>query len=176
MLSEFNDAMSYQTYVNQLGDYVTLHRLHYNKFTISEDVISQIDQFSEVKILVITEPWCGDSLALLPIIRKMAEINGQWEIKILLRDKNIVLMDKFLSNGARAIPIFLFLNMSGELLFRWGPRPKETINIYEKYRELIKEGKIEKQDVIKKIRTYYAKDKGITTVHELLRVFKDHKL
>ena len=51
LLSEFNDAMSYQTYVNQLGDYVTLHRLHYNKFTISEDVISQIDQFSEVKIL-----------------------------------------------------------------------------------------------------------------------------
>ena len=70
-------------------------------------------------------------------------------------------MDQFLSRGVRSIPIFLFLDDQGELRFCWGPRPEATAQIYDNHREQITEGKIEKQEVIKKIRIYYAKDRGI---------------
>ena len=164
-------AMSYEEYIDGLGDYLSLHRLHYKKFTVDSVLISKIQQYQPIKILVITEVWCGDSLAILPIIKKVAEINQHWEIKVLRREENPDLMDHFLTNGTKAIPVFIFLNESGEMLFKWGPRPKATAEIFENHRELIKQGKIEKQDVIKKIRTYYAKDKGQSSLVELIDIF-----
>ena len=174
--NEFNTAISYKEYIDLLGQYLSLHQLHYNKFVVDENTARIVFGFRSLKILVITEPWCCDSLALLPIIRKLAEINGRWEIKVHLRDSNPDLMNKFLTNGARAIPIFLFLDHQGDVLFKWGPRPKASIEIFEKHREMIKNGQIEKKEVIKKIRAFYAKDRGKTTLVELMMLFKEKNL
>ncbi len=174
-LSEtYKRAMSYEDYVNSLGDYLSLHRLHYKKFTINPEFISKIQEYRPTRILVITEPWCGDSLAMLPVIRKIVETNHHWKIKILRRDANPDIIDHFLTNGAKAIPVFIFLDDRGEMLFKWGPRPKATAEIFENHRELIRQGQIEKQEVIKKIRTYYAKDKGQSSLLELIEVFNQH--
>ena len=176
LASEYNMALPYQEYVDMLGNNYNIHELHYKKFSIDKKISAKISGYKRLKILIITEPWCGDSLALLPIIRKIAEVNGRWEIKILLRDSNLEIMDQFLSRGVRSIPIFLFLDDQGELRFRWGPRPEATAQIFDNHREQITEGKIEKQEVIKKIRIYYVKDRGIKTLTELIRVFDEHNL
>lgn len=170
----YNRAMSYDQYVDDLGDYLSLHRLHFKKFSVESEFVSKIQKYKPTKILVITEPWCGDSLAILPIIKKIAEINMHWEIKVLRRDTNMALMENFLTNGTKAIPVFIFLNDQGEMLFKWGPRPKATAQIFESHREQIRQGEIEKQEVIKKIRTYYAKDKGQSSFLELFEVFNLH--
>ena len=172
----YNLAMSYQAYIEQLGKNLDLQNLHYKKFSIDENTSAKISGYRKVKILTITEPWCGDSLALLPIIRRITEKNSQWEQKILLRDGNLEVMDQFLTNGVRGIPVFLFLDERGKLLFRWGPRPKKTAQIFENHREQLAAGEIEKQDVIKKIRVYYAKDRGIETLAELVEVFDEQGL
>jgi thiol-disulfide isomerase/thioredoxin len=169
-------ALPYQEYVDMLGNNLNIHELHYKKFSIDKKIAAKISGYKRLIILIITEPWCGDSLALLPIIRKIAEVNGRWGIKILLRDSNLKIMDQFLSRGVRSIPIFLFLDDQGELLFRWGPRLEVTAQIFENHCEQIAQGKIEKQDVIKKIRVYYAKDRGMKTLTELIRVFDEHNL
>jgi hypothetical protein len=173
---EFEKGMSYDEYVSLLSEHLNLHQLHYNKFSVDGDSQSVIKSLKPYKILVITEPWCGDSLALLPIIRKISELNTQWEIKILLRDSNPELMHHFLTHGSRGIPIFLFLDENGELQFKWGPRPKEAAQIFEDHREQIEEGKLERMDVIKKIRTYYAKDRGVTTLAELINIFEENEV
>jgi hypothetical protein len=103
-------ALPYQEYVDMLGNNLNIHELHYKKFSIDKKIAAKISGYKRLIILIITEPWCGDSLALLPIIRKIAEVNG-----------------------------------------RWGPRPEATAQIFENHREQIAQGKIEKQDVIKKI-------------------------
>jgi len=176
LTSEYELAMSYTAYIEQLGNNLGLHELHYKKFSIDENISAKISGYRKVRILAITEPWCGDSLAMMPIMRKIAEKNGQWEIKILLRDENPELMNQFLTNGVRGIPVFLFLDENGEFLFRWGPRPDNTTQIFENHREKIDAGEVEKQDVIKKIRVYYAKDRGINTMAELLQVFDEQRL
>jgi hypothetical protein len=94
----------------------------------------------------------------------------------MLRDSNLEFMDEFLTRGARGIPIFLFLNEKSDLLFKWGPRPKAASDIFESYRDQINEEKIDKKEVIKKIRVYYAKDRGVTTLTELMEVFDKHHL
>jgi hypothetical protein len=173
---EYEKAMPYEEYVNILGEHLKLHQLHYKKFTIDEDTSDIIKTFRSYKILLITESWCGDSLALLPIIRKISEINGHWDIRVLLRDSNLELMDQFLTHGVRGMPMFLFLNEDGELLFKWGPRPAKAAQIFDTHRRQIKEGKIEKREVIKKIRAYYAKDRGLTTLTELMGIFEEQEL
>ena len=77
-------------------------------------------------------------------------------------------MDKFLTKGSRAIPIFLFLDNKGDYIFHWGPRPVRAQNIFEQHRVQLQNGEIEKSEIILKIRKYYAKDKGKETSFELL--------
>jgi thiol-disulfide isomerase/thioredoxin len=149
--------------------------LHYKKFQVEGDDQIKIKSLKPYKILVITEPWCGDSLALLPLIRKIAEINGNWELKVLLRDSNLELMDHFLTRSVRGIPVFLFLDEEGECKFKWGPRPEAAAQIFENHRSDIEENKIEKKDVIKKIRVFYAKDRGKATLAELMEVFSENE-
>ena len=164
LLSEYKRALSYAAYIDVLEKNLSLHQLHYKKFVVDSAAMIKISKFKSVKILVITEPWCSDSLALLPVVKKIAECNNRWDLKALLRDKNAELMDNYLTNGAKAIPVFLFLNENGELLFRWGPRPRPAVEIFSSHQSLINTGKIEKQEVIKKIRIFYAKDRGKTTL------------
>ena len=172
----FENALTYDEYVHLLNDHLSLHELHYKKFSVSEKDQRIIAGYRACKILIITETWCGDSLALIPIIRKISEINGQWEIKVILRDSNLDIIDQFLSRGVRGIPKFLFLDEQNNLLFHWGPRPEAAIEIFENFRDQINQGQIEKKEVIKKIRVYYAKDRGNTTLAELMEVFEENRL
>ena len=63
------------------------------------------------KILVITEDWCGASVASLPFVIKLVEGMPDVEMRVSLRDENPDLMDQFLKNGVyRSIPVFAFFD------------------------------------------------------------------
>ena len=166
--SYFHNALEYEDYVQLLGENLSLHKLHYNNFIIQNDDAQKIKILPLINILVISEPWCGDSFVLLPIIKKISEANSGWKLRIILRDKNPDLIDKFLTKGARAIPIFIFLNEKNDFQFKWGPRPEAAQEIFEKFRPQIDNGEIEKSKVILKIRQYYSKNKGKETSEEIL--------
>lgn len=166
--SYFDKAMSYTQFLNELGDNLELYTLHYNRFEIDPKYKETIEKLPPVNILVISEPWCGDSLAIIPVVYKMNECNKSWTFKVIRRDDNPELMDKFTRNNARSIPLFLFLNLQGELLFWWGPRPVSAQKIYDDHRQRIESGELEKSMVTKKIRNFYAKNRGQDTALELM--------
>jgi hypothetical protein len=57
--------------------------------------------------MVITEDWCGTSLAEVPTVARMVEGNPDIEMRFFLRDANPDLMDQYLKSGLyRAIPVF----------------------------------------------------------------------
>ena len=63
------------------------------------------------RVLVITEDWCGTSLAYVPFVAKLVEGRPDIELRVFLRDENPDLMDQFLKNGVyRAIPVFAFFD------------------------------------------------------------------
>ena len=175
VLSEFKSGLSYQEYIEILGQNLSLHQLHERKITVPDALKKEIAGYEEIKVLVLTEPWCGDSLALVPIISRIAECNPSWQMRIIRRDENPELMEKFLTKGGKAVPIFLFLNPKGEFLFRWGPRPQAAQQIFEDHRERIFRGEIEKIEVMKKIRVFYAKDRGMSSLAELMDNFRHHE-
>ena len=72
---------------------------------ISEETIQEFQKVKQPQTwLVLTEGWCGDAAQNLPILNKIASDTANIDLKIVLRDENLDLMDLFLTNGGRSIP------------------------------------------------------------------------
>lgn len=162
-IKEFKDALTLQEYSLMLGDQADLYRHHYQR---AQSIQSDLD-LPTLKILVITEPWCGDSTAILPVIQKFF-VDRKAELRITLRDKNPELMNQFLTRGGRAIPIILVLDEQGNFLMRFGPRPKKAQDIFETHRAAIEQGQIDRKEVGRKIRSFYAQDRGQAIIQEFV--------
>jgi hypothetical protein len=87
-----------------------------------------------LRVIVLTEDWCGDAMVNLPILLKLSEETGI-EARMLLRDSNLELMDQYLTNGtARSIPIFIFIDREGNVAAVWGPRAPKIQKYVEELR------------------------------------------
>lgn len=138
---------------------------------IKSELKNEIAGISEKLIwLVIAEPWCGDVANNLPVIAKMAELNKNIDLRIVLRDKNPDLMNQYMTNGARAIPVLICFNASTMTeLGKWGPRPAPAQNLAM---ELTSNPNITKEEKKKKIVLWYFDDKANTIQNEFLNLIK----
>jgi hypothetical protein len=74
--------------------------------------------------LVLTEGWCGDAAQILPVLAAMADQAPAIELRLLLRDDHLDLMDRYLTGTSRSIPKLIAIDAaSGQELGQWGPRP-----------------------------------------------------
>ena len=63
------------------------------------------------RLLIITEDWCGTSLAHVPFVAKLVESDASIETRVFLRDENPDVMDAYLKRGLyRSIPVFVFFD------------------------------------------------------------------
>lgn len=138
------------------------------KAEIEEHLAKKVASLAPQTWLVISEAWCGDAAQNLPYLSKLAELNKGINLKIILRDKNLDIMDDFLTNGGRSIPKIIALDASNEVLFQWGPRPDL---LQDKYNEMKNKG-LEYEEISKTIHTMYAKDKGISLQKEFLALLE----
>lgn len=137
----------------------------------TEEALNTISKIQRHQIwLVITEDWCGDSAQTLPVIAALANLNKNIDLKILLRDSNPEIMNMYLTNGKRSIPKLVVFDEELNELFQWGPRPQSAKSLAE---DLHKKG-IEKQEVIKQLHLWYAKDGGYSTEKEIVRLLSDN--
>ena len=144
-----------------------LHALYQKRANVSEEDVERVAAAEPLHVLVITEPWCGDSLAIFPVVLALFQAAGR-EVRVVLRDKSPDLIDQYLTHGGRAIPIAVVLDDTGNERFHWGPRPAPAQAIVEEHREAVAAGTIEKIDVHKKVRAFYAGDHGKTIVEEFV--------
>ncbi len=116
--------------------------------------------------LVITEAWCGDAAQTIPFMAKLADINPLITLRLVLRDENPELMEAYLTEGARSIPILI--GLTGDLskeLFIWGPKPEFLKNRLKAY-------KIDPQNITPKefsdgTHLWYARDRNNALAEEL---------
>ena len=107
--------------------------------------------------LILTEGWCGDAAQNVPIIEKIARESDIIETRYILRDENPELMDRFLTNGARAIPKLIALDAATlELLGTWGARPKAAQDLFVS----LKASGAEKGVVMEEIQRWYNADRS----------------
>lgn len=118
--------------------------------------------------LIISETWCADSAQNIPIIYKIVELNPLINLKIILRDDNPDIMDLYLTNGTRSIPILIVFDETSNELFRWGPRPEEAKKLFA---ELKAEGH-EKTYILEKLHLWYGRNRGKDLELELTEKIK----
>jgi len=155
-----------------LAEYTKLNDRRMNRwdktFKISEADKEILSNFNgNISWLVITESWCGDAAHIVPVLNKIAEfININF--RVVLRDKNLELMDMFLTNGAQSIPKLIMIdNVSGEVLSAYGSRPEEATNMVIDYKE--KHGSLTpefKED----LQLWYNKNKGQAIVSDITQI------
>ena len=117
------------------------------------------------KLLVIAEDWCGDASSTIPIVAKLVSQVPGLELRVLLRDQNPEVMDRYLTNGSRSIPIVIVLDEEFRELGHWGPRPRELQAWVMANRQTIP-----KAELYPQVRQWYARDRGETTLREVLEV------
>jgi thiol-disulfide isomerase/thioredoxin len=119
--------------------------------------------------LVITEPWCGDSAQILPILARAAELNDRISFRIIHRDENLDIMDQYRTDGKRGIPKLIAFGEESRELFTWGPRPEPAQEIFES-------GEAEGQDrseTYKAMQQWYNDDGGATIDAELAATIEE---
>jgi hypothetical protein len=148
-----------------------LHALHARRAAIEQGAVEAVRSAGRVLVLVITEPWCGDSLAIFPVVLELFR-RADCEIRVVRRDEHLELIERYLTHGGRAIPIVVVLDEAGDERFHWGPRPAPAQRLLDDRREAVAAGAIEKSEIHKEIRVFYAEDRGQTIVEEFVKRFE----
>nr|WP_299032279.1 thioredoxin family protein [uncultured Tenacibaculum sp.] len=137
---------------------------------LTEETLAKIKDVKEPQTwLVLTEGWCGDAAQNLPVINKIAEENPNINLKLVLRDENLELMDEFLTNGGRSIPKLIALNKENEVINTWGPRPTVATQMVADYKA--KKGSLDaefKED----LQVWYNKNKGENTQEDIISMLQ----
>ncbi|HEY3081546.1 MAG TPA: thioredoxin family protein [Chloroflexota bacterium] len=110
---EFAKGMTYAEYKAQMTR--NKDRFEENEGLIEvgpEDLAALRRLPKPLNVLALAEDWCGDVIANLPVLGKLAEASsGKLDVRILLRDQNLDVMDRYLNRGEfRSIPTFVFLD------------------------------------------------------------------
>lgn len=161
----------------ELTNYSSLNETRMNRLEktmkISDENINKLKSLNNEFIwLIISEGWCGDAAQLLPIFEKMNQAaDGKIDLRIVLRDDNLDLMDHFLTNKGRAIPKLIVINKNTSVaLAHWGPRPKGATDLIANYR---KEHKVFDETIKTELQLWYLHDKGMTTQAEIMDMMLD---
>jgi len=93
-----------------------------------------------VRVLVLSEDWCGDCTDNIPILNRLAEESGRLDVRIVSRDAHLDIMDAFLKyDKFRAIPLILFLDDEGNVIGSLKERPEAVTELRAKKRAEIYE-------------------------------------
>lgn len=121
----FEQGMTYEQYKAQMTR--NRDRLEDNErtATVSDADIEFFKQLpAPINALVLVEDWCGDVLNNVPVIAKAVEGSGKVNLRFLLRDQNLDIMDQYLNRGEfRSIPTVIFLDQDFRDLGHWIERP-----------------------------------------------------
>ena len=167
--ADHSEAMLHYTKMN----IVRMNRLD-KKTKLTEDSVQSLEKIKEDQVwLVLTEGWCADAAQIIPVMQKMTLKNSHIQLRMLLRDQHLDIIDAFLTNGARAIPKLIVLNKNQEVMMSWGPRPTEAQQMMLTTKEAIK--KMEEEDrkaTVAQLKIdmqkWYNKDKTVQTQAEIL--------
>jgi len=118
-----------------------------------------------IRLLAIAEDWCGDASSTIPVLAKLGDQADCLEMRLIKRDEHPEVMDHYLTSGARSIPIVIALDWQFQELGHWGPRPREL-------QQWVVENKdhMPREERFRQTRKWYARDKGETTLREVLEL------
>lgn len=135
----------------------------YRHVTVPDWAVHRARALAPLRLLTISEDWCGDAANAVPVAARLAEAVPGSELRVLRRDVHREVMDRYLTNGTRSIPIVIGLADAFRPMGHWGPRPRELQEWV-----LANRGTMPNTELYRETRRWYARDAGAAILDELL--------
>ena len=181
----FAKGLTAQEYIEKMTVNKEEMNTIYQKFSLDEDDVSILESIrnQSLRVIVLSEDWCGDAMLNNPILLKIAEEAGM-DVRFLLRDSNLELMDQYLTNGtSRAIPIFIFFDQDGNEKAVWGPRAPKIQQLVERIRKSLPDKehpdfKAKQSEMIQTLTASYKEDESLwkEVSYSIISTLKHKKL
>src|SRR6476646_11970795 len=117
----FAEGLTYDAYKAQMTR--SRDRFDANEQAVelrSDDIAYFADLDGPLHVLVLAEDWCGDVIANLPVLGRLAAESGKLDLRVFLRDQNLDIMDQYLNDGKhRSIPVFAFFDTAFRAIGHW---------------------------------------------------------
>ena len=159
-----------------LVKYTELNRQRMRKWdktaVLEASLVQQLHRIDTPMVwLVLTEAWCGDAAQNIPVIAKMTQLNPKIDLRIILRDEHLPVMDAYLTNGARSIPKLIALDAETlKELGTWGPRPADAQRMLLDFKTN-PAGRTREQ-LYEQLHGWYARNKGQQLQEEFEQMIK----
>lgn len=124
----FEQGMTLERYVAQMTQNREAFEVNLARAEVRpEDVAFFRELPHAINTVVITEDWCGDALANVPLLARVAELTGKLNLRFFLRDQNLDLADGYLKEGKyRSVPVFVFFDEDMRELGHFIERPAQA--------------------------------------------------
>ncbi len=159
----WQEAMSFEEFVATAGSLEKLWTGVYRTARVPAWAVEQAKAAGPRRLLCIMEDWCWDAANTVPVVAKLCDAAESMEVRVIGREEYPEVMDRYLTNGTRAIPIIVVLDETFRELSHWGPRPREI----QAWAQANRQG-MEKSDFYAELRRRYVKDRGESTLRELI--------
>jgi hypothetical protein len=164
----FQKGMTADEYINSMTRNKQEMLSIYERFVVTAEDKNKLESLrsTQLRVIGISEDWCGDALLNNAILLRIAQTFGL-EVRFVLRDQNLELMDQYLTNGtSRAIPIYIFIDQEGNEVGVWGPRAPELQALVEKERGALPDKnsadfEAKQTELYKRLMTSYQQDAGV---------------
>jgi hypothetical protein len=132
----FNQGLTYDQYKAQMTRNKERFEANEKNFQPAADDLKAFQALPEkLNVLVLAEDWCGDVIANLPVLGRLASDSGKLDVRVFLRDQNVDIMDQYLNRGQfRSIPVFVFFDSKFNELGRFIERPESVTELRAKKR------------------------------------------
>lgn len=138
-------------------------------FKLKPELIELAKKHKSKHWFLISEAWCGDAGNIIPLMKILSdEIEGV-TLKVMLRDEYPEVMDSYLTNGGKSIPIFILFDEDFNQLKKWGPRPEPAQSMVIDHKE---NPTLSYEDFSVELQKWYVQDKTDTLQNELIALFQ----
>jgi hypothetical protein len=127
----FEQGMTYDEYKAQMTRSQERFEANERDLEVDPATLAAITGLKQpLNVAVLAEDWCGDVIANLPILGRLARDGGKLNVRVFLRDQNLDLMDQYLNKGQfRSIPTFVFLDGEFQEIGVFKERPDSVTDL-----------------------------------------------
>lgn len=164
----YRAALGFEAMLGSVGKNVELWAAMWRHARVDEDHVRRVTSLSGTwHLLVLSEDWCGDAVNTVPVVAMLAARCPNLDLRVLGRDANPDLMDAHLTGLSRSIPVIIVLDDAYVERGWWGPRPTVLQRWVSGQGQLL-----EKTSRYREARTWYARDRGRTTLEEVVSMLE----
>ena len=135
----FDSGLTYEAYKDAMTRNRDRVEANEQRVALDPDTVRAFKSLPRpLNVVALAEDWCGDVIANLPVLGRLAAEVGTLNVRVFYRDQNEDLISRWLNQGKfKSIPVFAFFDEDFHELGHWIERPASVTELRAKKRREI---------------------------------------